>query len=110
MSEGTIIHLDNSNFDRTINESTVPVIVDFWAPWCMPCLAMAPIFEELARRYKGKMIFAKVNVDENPDIANRQGIRGIPTFIIFKNGEVVDRIIGAIGRQLEEVIKKHIEG
>ena len=81
--------------------------MDFWASWCGPCRAIAPIFEELSREYVGKVKFAKVNVDENPKTPSSYGVRGIPTMIIFKGGKVVDQVVGSVPRtQLENVIKK----
>ncbi|MFX0097283.1 MAG: thioredoxin [Candidatus Hodarchaeota archaeon] len=101
-------NLTSSNFDEIVTKSSVPVIVDFWAAWCMPCQVMGPIFDSLAKKYAGKMVFGKVNVDENPKLATQFGASSIPTFIIFKGGKPVERIIGAVGPQLEEPIKKHV--
>ena len=102
--------LASSNFDRTLKDTNMPVLVDFWAGWCMPCIIMAPVIEELARDYAGKATFAKVNVDENPEISQRYNIMGIPHFIIFKDGKPVERIVGAVGRgPLENALKKHLK-
>ncbi len=102
--EENIYHLNNENFKEIIRNNE-KVVVDFWANWCMPCKIVAPIFEKLAQKYKNEIVFAKVNVDENPDIASEFGIMSIPTFIIFKNGEVVGNIIGAMP---EEILERKI--
>ncbi len=104
-----VIRLNASNFDETLKDSKTPVLVDFWAEWCMPCRMMAPVVEELASQYAGKAVFAKLNVDENPEIASRYQVMSIPLFIIFKNGRPVEKIVGAVGRKpLEETLKKHL--
>jgi len=104
------INLESSSFDKAIESANVPVLVDFWAAWCMPCRVMAPVMEELAHDYAGKATFAKVNVDENPEISQRYSIMSIPHFIIFKDGKPVERIVGAVGRgSLEKALKKHLK-
>lgn len=101
--------LNSSNFEEFIKNASVPVIVDFWAGWCMPCKIMAPVMEELARDYAEKAIFAKLNIDENLEVANRYNVMSIPLFIIFKQGHPVERIVGAVGRgPLEEALKKQL--
>ncbi len=101
--------LNSSNFEEFIKNASVPVIVDFWAAWCMPCKIMAPVMEELADDYGEKVIFAKLNIDENLEVANRYNVMSIPLFIIFKQGRPVERIIGAVGRgPLEEALKKQL--
>jgi len=85
------------------------VVVDCWASWCVPCQMVAPVVEELARDYAGKILFAKLNVDENPEVSEQYEIMGIPTLLVFKNGKLVDRIVGAMPRQmLEPKIKQHL--
>jgi len=107
-SEG-VITLTDSTFDTAIKNTSKPILVDFWAEWCMPCRMMAPIIEELARDYSGKTVFAKINVDENCETAERFNVVSIPSFIIFKNGQPVEQILGACGpKPLEEAIKKHL--
>jgi thioredoxin 1 len=103
-----VVKLNSSSFDSFMNTDQ-PVLVDFWADWCMPCRMMAPVMEELAKAYAGKARFGKVNVDENPQIAGRYGIMSIPHFLIFKNGTRVEKIVGAVGRgPLEDALKKHL--
>lgn len=99
-----MIELNKDNFEEIIvkNEN---VVVDFWAEWCIPCKMVAPIFQNLAKKYEGKIIFAKVNIDQNLEIAEKFGILSIPTFLIFKNGEKVGEIVGALTeKKLEEKI------
>ena len=94
----SIVSLSEATFDNTINESTKPVLVDFWAEWCGPCKMVVPILEEIAQEYGDKIIIAKLNVEQNPNIAPKFGIRGIPTLLIFKNGEVVATQVGALSK------------
>jgi len=102
------VHLTDSDFDRFVKENSY-VVVDFWAAWCRPCLAIAPIVEELAKKYAGKVAFAKVNSDENPKKVQEFMIMGIPTILFFKGGKLVDQIVGAMPRNaFEERVKKHL--
>ncbi len=101
----------SENWEELVINSDIPVIVDFWAEWCMPCRMLAPIFEETAREYKGKVKFVKLNTDENRDISMRYGVMSIPTLGIFYKGEPIDGIVGAVPKsvlkaKLDEVLKK----
>ena len=89
-----IENLTTDSFDTTVKNSNVPVLVDFWAPWCGPCKAIAPILEELAGELNGRVKIAKVNVDENDGVAADYGVRAIPTMLLFKDGKVVDTLVG----------------
>jgi len=95
-----LIHVTDDDFEMAVLQSSVPVIVDFWAPWCAPCRMVAPILEDIAKDYAGKVVVAKVNTDENPNWAIRYGVRGIPTMLFIKNGQEVDRQVGAVPKQM----------
>lgn len=106
MSKDTVAVADSS-FKAEVLDSSVPVLVDFWATWCAPCRAIAPALEELATQYKGKVKIAKVDVDENQQVAQQYGIRSIPTLLLFKGGKVVDQLVGAVPKaKLEDSLKK----
>ena len=93
-----ILQATDDNFDSEILKSETPALVDFWAAWCGPCRAIAPVIEELADEYADKIKIAKLNVDENPKTPGQYGIRAIPTLIVFKNGEVAEQITGAVSK------------
>lgn len=102
------IKVDVGNFDDVLAKHK-NVVVDFWAEWCMPCRMIAPIVEQLAKEYAGKVVFAKLNTDENPAIAGRYGITGIPTLIFFKNGRPVDKVVGALPKaELKRWVERNL--
>ncbi len=86
----------DANFDAEVLQSATPVLIDFWAPWCGPCRAIAPVVDELAKEYAGKLKVVKMNVDDNPQTPGRFGVRGIPNLIVFKGGKVHEQIVGAV--------------
>ncbi|MBN1526415.1 MAG: thioredoxin [Candidatus Omnitrophica bacterium] len=103
------INVNDKNFKQEVLESDLPVLVDFWATWCGPCLMVAPAVEQIARKYKGKLKVCKLNVDEAPETTSGYDIMSIPTLAIFKKGKVVDKIIGALPEaELETAVKSHI--
>jgi len=105
-----VIHMDSAKFADSIKNSKVPVIIDYSAQWCGPCRMMAPIFERLARDFAGKIVFGKIDVDEEPEIARSFGITAVPTFIIFRDGKPVERVLGAVGYdRLYQILNKFKE-
>ena len=106
MVEG-ILEIDDITFDAEVLKSDKPVLIDFWAPWCGPCRAISPLVEQLAGEFGDKIKFVKCNVDDNPISPGKYGIRSIPTLMFFKDGNVVDQVIGIVAKsKLEEVINK----
>jgi thioredoxin 1 len=107
MASEKVIAFTDANFDQEVLKSDVPVLVDFWATWCAPCKAIAPIVDAIADEYAGKIKVGKVNVDDNQATPGKYGVRGIPTLILFKGGAVVDQVVGAVPKsQLDALIAK----
>ena len=104
-----IVQGSDATFEQDVLKSEVPVLVDFWAPWCMPCRMIAPAIEEIAKEYAGKLKVVKVNVDDNPKTPPLYGIMSIPTLIVFKGGDVKETIIGVVPKQkIGELVAKHL--
>ena len=104
----SIIHLTNENFDETVNAG-LPVLIDFWAVWCMPCTMFSPIIEEAAQKLEGRAIVTKVNIDEQPELAQQFGVMSIPTLVVLKGGKVVEQAVGARGKaDIAAMIERHL--
>ena len=102
--------VSDSNFESDVLNSDKPVLVDFWAPWCAPCRMLAPTVEAVAQNYEGKATVVKLNVDDNPQVSQRYGIKGIPTLILFKNGKEEERVVGATSKDaISRMIDKHVQ-
>lgn len=109
MADEKVLTLTDVNFEEEVLSSDLPVLVDFWAAWCGPCKMVAPIIEEIARDYDGKIKVAKLNVDEYSNVASKYNIMSIPTIFLFKNGEPVEKLIGARSKdEFKEMIERHI--
>ncbi len=107
MASDIVKHVDDSNFDQEVLKSSQPVLVDFWAPWCGPCKAIAPVLDQVAQENSGKVTVCKVNVDDSTETAAKYGIRGIPTLILFKDGQVVNQLVGAVPKnQITDMVAK----
>ncbi len=105
----TATQVTDSSFKQEVLDSEVPVLVDFWAPWCGPCRMVAPVVDEISEQYKGQIKVVKVNTDENPNVASQYGIRSIPTLMIFKGGQKVDMVVGAVPKTtLATTLEKYL--
>lgn len=108
--KGKTVNVTSDNFEEVVLNSDVPVLVDFWASWCGPCLAIAPTLDEVAKEYDGKVVIAKIDVDSNKGLARKYGVRSIPNLKVFDNGKVVDQIVGAVPKQtITKTLDKHVD-
>jgi thioredoxin len=107
MASDKIVNVTDASFETDVLKSSQPVLIDFWATWCGPCRAIAPVVEQLAMEYEGKVKIVKVNIDENPKTPTQYDVRSIPTLLMFKDGKVVGQIVGAVPKpKIEELVKK----
>jgi thioredoxin 1 len=107
MANANVMTLEDENFEKEVLESEVPVLVDFWAPWCAPCRMVAPVVEQLATEYAGKVKVGKLNIDEHQVVPQRYNVMSIPTILLFKNGQPVDQVVSAVPKShLENMLKK----
>ena len=105
--EEFLVHVSDDNFEKEVIKSEKPVLVDFWAPWCGPCRAIGPVVEDLAEVYKDRVKVAKLNIDDNPKTAIVYGVMSIPTIVLFKNGNALDKVVGLVPKdRLEDLMKK----
>jgi thioredoxin 1 len=106
-NESSLVHVDDKSFTSEVLNADLPVLVDFWATWCGPCRSIGPIVEELAKEFVGKVKVTKLNVDENPATPSQYGVRGIPALILFKDGKILDQIVGAVPKgRLKAMLEK----
>ena len=104
------VHVTDATFEKTVLQAEIPVIVDFWAPWCQPCKIVAPVLDKLAREHAGNLLIAKVNTDENPEWAMKYGVQGIPTMLFVANGKIIHRQVGALPEaMLKDILTQFIE-
>lgn len=109
MASNAVQEINDANFEQDVLKSDQPVMVDFWAVWCGPCRALAPVVDEIATQYNGKLKVFKMNVDNNPATPSRYGIRGIPTLLVFKGGQIQEQIVGFVDKgKIEQALNKHI--
>ena len=109
MASEKVQTLTDGNFDQSVIKASQPVLVDFWAEWCGPCRRLAPTGDELATDYDGRVMVGKLNVDDNPNVASRYSIRGIPTLLLFKGGEIVEQVVGLADKSaLKKLLDKHV--
>lgn len=110
MTIDTPVHVSDAEFQDTVLGSSIPTIVDFWAPWCGPCRMVAPVLDKLAKEYSGKLLVAKVNTDENPEWAQKYNVQGIPTMLFVANGKIIHRQVGALPEPiLRDVVVQFLE-
>jgi len=109
MASEKVVMITKDNFDGEVLKAEMPVLVDFWAKWCGPCMAIGPVIDELSEEYEGKAKICKVNVDNEPELARKFRVMSIPTIIIFKNGEIADKLLGSRSKgEFQELLNKHI--
>jgi thioredoxin 1 len=109
MAGANTLNFSDDTFDQDVLQSEVPVLVDFWATWCGPCRVMAPVIDDVATEYAGKAKVGKLDVDQNPGAASRYQVRGIPTLLLFKNGQVVEQVVGAVGKdKVSAMLSGHV--
>jgi thioredoxin 1 len=107
MAGEQVVTITDNNFEGEVLKSSTPVLIDFWATWCAPCRAIAPVVDQLATEYQGKVKVGKVNIDENPKVPTQYGVMSIPTLLVFKEGKVVGQVVGAVPRpKIEDLLKK----
>ncbi len=106
---GNVLDVTDGSFVNEVEKGDLPVLVDFWAPWCGPCRMVSPVVEALSQEYAGKVKFVKVNTDESPEVSQRFNISGIPSLLLFKDGSVVDQVVGAVPKsKLQDMISRHV--
>jgi thioredoxin 1 len=110
MASEKIHQVTDTNWEQSVLKSQTPVLVDFWAEWCMPCRRIAPTVDQLATEYDGRLTVAKMNVDENPSTPTQLGVRGIPTLMLFKGGDLVDALVGAADKEtIRKMVERHVK-